>query len=149
MTARCTSSAGYDSAGCSSVTLDAANKATPAYSNKVMKNHHGGVILVGDYLYGHGDPGWVCQNFKTGEEVWSHRGFGKGAVHYADGMLYCLAEDWGSCARRGQPQGLDRTRPVQDRTPDQAAQSPGPSDPSGGRERTPLPPRSECCSATT
>jgi outer membrane protein assembly factor BamB len=89
--------AGYG-AGCSSVTLDNANKVTPAYSNKVMKNHHGGVILVGEYLYGHGDAGWVCQNFKTGEEVWNHRGFGKGAVHYADGMLYCLAEDSGEVA---------------------------------------------------
>jgi len=61
-----------------------------------MKNHHGGLILVGDYLYGHADPGWVCQNFMTGEEVWSHRGFNKGAVAYAEGMLYCLEEGSGT-----------------------------------------------------
>lgn len=90
-------SAGYQ-AGCSSITLDPQNKVTPAYANKVMKNHHGGVILVGDYLYGHADPGWTCQNFKTGESVWNHRGFGKGSVHYADGMLYCVAEDSGEVA---------------------------------------------------
>ncbi len=65
------------------------------YQNKVIKNHHGGVVLVGDHLYGFAEPGWACQNFKTGEEVWLSRAFGKGAVHYADGMLYCLAEDTG------------------------------------------------------
>ncbi len=88
-------SAGYG-AGCSSVMIDDANQITVAYENKVMKNHHGGVIRVGAHLYGHSDvSGWVCQNFKTGAEVWAHKGFGKGAVHYADGMLYCLSEDSG------------------------------------------------------
>lgn len=91
-------SAGYG-AGCSSIKLDSENKPTLAYENKVMKNHHGGVIRVGDYLYGHSDGGgWVCQKLSTGEEVWNHKGFGKGAVHYADGMLYCLAEDSGEVA---------------------------------------------------
>jgi outer membrane protein assembly factor BamB len=90
--------AGYG-AGCSSVTLDPAGTATLAYENKVMKNHHGGVIRVGDHLYGHSDGyGWVCQEFKTGKEVWVHKGFRKGAVAYADGMLYCLAEDNGELA---------------------------------------------------
>lgn len=88
--------AGYG-AGCSMVQLTD-DGAKLVYENKVIKNHHGGVVLVGDHLYGHGDPGWVCQNFKTGEEVWTHRGFPKGAVHYADGMLYCLAETTGEVA---------------------------------------------------
>lgn len=87
--------AGYG-AGCKMVSIGPDNKVTTVYENKVIKNHHGGVILVGDHLYGHADPGWVCQNFKTGEEVWSHRGFGKGAVGYADGMLYCVEEGSGT-----------------------------------------------------
>ena len=50
------------------------NALTGLYTNKVMKNHHGGVILVDGYLYGHSDGvGWVCQNFKTGEEVWAEQ----------------------------------------------------------------------------
>jgi outer membrane protein assembly factor BamB len=84
-------SAGYGS-GCKLVTIGADNAVTTVYENKVMKNHHGGVILVGDYLYGHGDSAWECQDFKTGAEVWAHKEFGKGAVGYADGMLYCLEE---------------------------------------------------------
>ncbi len=88
-------SAGYG-AGSKMVRIGGGNEVTVVYENKVMKNHHGGVIRVGDYLYGHADAGWVCQDFKTGEEVWNHRDFGKGAVAYADGMLYCLEEGSGT-----------------------------------------------------
>ena len=69
---------------------------TPVYRNRVMKNHHGGVVRVGAHIYGHSEgPGWMCQDWQTGEEVWSERGFGKGAIHYADGRLYCLDERTG------------------------------------------------------
>ncbi len=38
--------------------------------SKVMKNHHGGVILLGDKLYGYSDGvGWTCQDFKTGARL--------------------------------------------------------------------------------
>ena len=87
--------AGYG-AGCKMVRIGPDNKVTTVYENKVMKNHHGGVILIGEYVYGHNDLAWVCQNFKTGEEVWNHRGFGKGAIGSADGMLYCLDESGGT-----------------------------------------------------
>jgi outer membrane protein assembly factor BamB len=89
--------AGYG-AGCRQIKIGPGNEVTTVYENKVMKNHHGGVILVGDYLYGHSSQPdtWVCQNFKTGAEVWNHRDFGKGAVAYADGMLYCVAEKDGT-----------------------------------------------------
>jgi len=91
--------AGYG-AGCKLVKIEPGNKATTVYENKVMKNHHGGVILVGDHLYGHSDgSGWVCQDFKTGNEVWSERSkLGKGAIACADGMLYCLDEGSGTVA---------------------------------------------------
>jgi outer membrane protein assembly factor BamB len=69
-----------------------------AGTNKVMKNHHGGVILVGDHIYGYSDGvGLTCQDFKTGAEVWSEkRAVQKGAVSYADGMLYFLEEGTGN-----------------------------------------------------
>jgi outer membrane protein assembly factor BamB len=71
--------------------------ATEVYANKVMKNHHGGVILIGDLLFGHSDPsGWVCQDFFTGQQLWrERRALGKGAIAYADGHLYCLDEESG------------------------------------------------------
>ena len=92
--------AGYGT-GCKMVRIEADNKVTVVYENKVAKNHHGGFVKIGDYLYGHGDPAWVCQNFKTGEQVWSSREvskFGKGALGAADGMLYCLEERTGTVA---------------------------------------------------
>ena len=89
--------AGYG-AGSKMVRIEPGNKVTTVYENKVMKNHHGGVVLIGDYVYGHNDLAWVCQNFKTGAEVWNYPDFRKGALAAADGMLYCLEEGRGLVA---------------------------------------------------
>lgn len=64
------------------------------YKNRVVMNHHGGVIRVGNHLYGHDDRrGWTCQNFKTGEAVWqTEEGLGKGSCVYADGHLVLREE---------------------------------------------------------
>jgi outer membrane protein assembly factor BamB len=67
--------------------------ASQVYAKKEIANHHGGVIKVGDHVYGHSDTGgWVCQELKTGKTVWKDKGVGKGAVAYADGHLYCRSE---------------------------------------------------------
>jgi len=96
--------AGYG-AGCKLVKING-DKAEDVYANKVMKNHHGGIVLVNGKIYGHADPGWVCQDFMTGQEVWSERKFGKGAITSADGMLYCLEEGSGTVALvEASPQG--------------------------------------------
>lgn len=89
--------AGYG-AGCKMVMIEPGNKVTTVYENKVMKNHHGGVVLIGNHIYGHNDFAWVCQDFNTGEEVWSDKGPGKGAIATADGMLYLLDERGGNVA---------------------------------------------------
>lgn len=90
--------AGY-AVGCKAVRLGDSSTPETLYQNKVMKNHHGGVVRVGDHLYGYSDgPGWVCQNLQTGEEVWANKSLGKGAIHFADGMLYCLDEGSGEVA---------------------------------------------------
>ena len=91
--------AGYG-VGCIALKIEEGNKVTVAYENNVMKNHHGGVILAGDYLYGHSDGnGWVCQDWKTGEQKWNEKSkHGKGAIGYADGMFYCLDEGSGVVA---------------------------------------------------
>lgn len=58
----------------------------------LMDNHHGGVLRLGDHLYGAGHEfrGWFCLDFKTGNQQW--RSSGKGSLTYADGHLYCLDE---------------------------------------------------------
>jgi outer membrane protein assembly factor BamB len=64
------------------------------YADGAMANHHGGVIKVGDFVYGHSDKtGWICQDFKTGAVKWQEKGkLAKGALAYADGRLYLRAE---------------------------------------------------------
>lgn len=66
-------------------------KAEEVYFEKKMANHHGGIVKVGDYMYGFGS-GLICMNFKTGEIAWQDRSVGKGSLCYADGMLYLLSE---------------------------------------------------------
>ena len=88
---------GYGS-GSKLVRIDG-DKAEDVWQNKVMKNHHGGVVLVDGHIYGFSDGGGlICQELATGEQKWSQRGEGsqKGGVHYADGMLYCMDEEAGS-----------------------------------------------------
>ena len=59
-----------------------------------LQNHHGGMVMLGDYIYGgHGNNGGkpFCLEWKTGKMAWGPEdGVGKGsaAVLYADGNLY-------------------------------------------------------------
>lgn len=94
-------SSGYG-CGCALVklTADGGNfKAEKVYANKTMTNHHGGVLKVGDHVYGFSDgKGWICQDFKTGTAAWEEKkGLGKGSVTCVDGMLYCYGERDGRC----------------------------------------------------
>jgi outer membrane protein assembly factor BamB len=89
--------AGYG-VGCKSVKVGAGNAVETLYETTDMVNHHGGVILVGDHLYGYNDKaGWTCMDFKTGAVKWADKkGLGKGAIHSADGLLYLLEERTGT-----------------------------------------------------
>ncbi len=84
--------------GCKLVRLGPDQSVSDVYFNKVMKNRHGGVILLGDHLYGYSDnQGWMAQDFKTGEAVWSEEEkLGKGSIAYADGRFYLLEENEGT-----------------------------------------------------
>ncbi|HEY7312934.1 MAG TPA: PQQ-binding-like beta-propeller repeat protein [Gemmataceae bacterium] len=59
------------------------------YFNTIKLNSIGGVVRVGDYVYGTDARGeLVCVDFKTGELKWQHASVGSAALCYADGMLY-------------------------------------------------------------
>ncbi len=92
-------SSGYG-IGCNQFKITAAGgkfTAEEVYANKVMDNKHGGIIKVGDYVYGHADSkGWTCQDFKTGEAKWQSNQPGKGSLIYADRRFYLRAEDKGT-----------------------------------------------------
>jgi outer membrane protein assembly factor BamB len=70
-----------------------------------MQNHHGGMVLVGDYLYGSDNANLTCLDWKTGEVKWSDRSVGKPSVAYADGMLYCRSENGPIALVQATPEG--------------------------------------------
>lgn len=57
-----------------------------------LANKHGGVVLVGDHVYGDSDDQGApfCAELMTGEQLWKSRGAGKGSAAFtaAEGMLY-------------------------------------------------------------
>jgi outer membrane protein assembly factor BamB len=87
-------------------------KCTEKYHSRNLANKHGGVVIVGDYVYGDTDDSGnpFCAEWKTGKVRWTRRGSkhqGKGggsaAVTWADGMLYIRYSDgWVSLVPAGQ-----------------------------------------------
>jgi outer membrane protein assembly factor BamB len=68
---------------------DGAVSTEQVYYNRTALNSTGGVVLVGDYLYGTDARGeLVCMEFKTGKIKWHNACVGTAALTYADGMLY-------------------------------------------------------------
>jgi outer membrane protein assembly factor BamB len=61
-------------------------------------NHHGGMVLVGDHVYGTNEHSLRCVEVKTGKLVWENKSVGKGSVTFADGMLIVRSEGKGSIA---------------------------------------------------
>ena len=78
---------------------------------KEFQNHHGGMILLGDYIYaghGHNSGAPTCLAWKTGKTVWRHNrgpGAGSAAIAYADGNLYFRFEDGVMALIGATPQG--------------------------------------------
>ncbi|MBA4187949.1 MAG: polyvinylalcohol dehydrogenase [Planctomycetaceae bacterium] len=76
--------------------------ADEVYWKSEMTNKHGGVVLVGDRLFGDRDDSgnpW-CADFKTGKILWSRKGGkeggegrGSASLTYADGKLYIRYSD--------------------------------------------------------
>ena len=73
---------------------DGGKTAELVWKNDEMDNQMGGVIKVGDYLYGSGhfNNNWFCVDWKTGETIYKVQDIGRGNIIAADGMLYCYSE---------------------------------------------------------
>jgi len=80
--------------------------ATEAWRTKHMDCHHGGYVILDDYIYGNHKEGWTCLELKTGKLQWEAEGVGKGSLCWADGMLYLFGEKDGivglaACSPKG------------------------------------------------
>lgn len=75
-------------------------EAKEIYASKNMQNHHGGVVLLENSIFGlKKGGGWVCHDFMTGEVRWNHRlrGDGSASVCFADNRFYIFGENTGTC----------------------------------------------------
>jgi outer membrane protein assembly factor BamB len=75
--------------------------ATVAWTDLVLDNHHGGVVLVNGYIYGsnwinNNNGNWCCIEWSTGKKMWEETWNTKGSVISAEGMLYIYEEKNGT-----------------------------------------------------
>ena len=80
--------------------------ATRVWESRRMKNHFGTSVLVGDYIYGFDNAILKCIEARTGKEQWKHRGYGKGALIYADGHLVLLSDNGRLALAQATPDGF-------------------------------------------
>ena len=67
-------------------------KAEEAYAEGQWENHHGGIVLVGDFIYFTTNRELFCVELKTGRVAWKDRCVGKGSITFADGNLIVRSE---------------------------------------------------------
>jgi len=79
-------------------------KAEEVYFQPKLANHHGGIVKIGNHVYGFGG-GLVCMNFLTGDIEWQSRGVGKCSLVAADGRLYLLGENYEAGLAEASPEG--------------------------------------------
>jgi outer membrane protein assembly factor BamB len=79
--------------------------------NSALANKHGGIVLVGDYLYGDSDDQGIpfCAELMTGEIKWKERGTGKRSASFAagDGRLYIRFSDGTMVLAKASPEGYE------------------------------------------
>lgn len=94
---------GYDFVALQLKISDDGNNAEVVWENRNLDPHHGGLVLLGDYVYASnyasnsmGD--WVCVEWSSGETKWAENWHTKGSIISADGMLYIFEEKTGHIA---------------------------------------------------
>jgi outer membrane protein assembly factor BamB len=79
--------------------------------NPDLGNKHGGVVLVGDYLYGDSEDRGIpyCADLMTGEVKWKSRGTGRdsASVVAADGHLYIHFADGTMSLAKASPEAFE------------------------------------------
>jgi outer membrane protein assembly factor BamB len=79
------------------------NSAEIVWENRNFDPQMGGVVLLGDNIYGNNHMSkpvdtWVCVDWNTGKTLWTSKWYSKGSIISADGMLYLYEEKTGHVA---------------------------------------------------
>lgn len=93
-------SSGYNDKALMVSMADDCRSVTVKWTNEVLDNHHGGLVLLDGYIYGsnwisNGKGNWVCLDWETGKVMYEEAWHNKGALIWADGMLYAFEEKQG------------------------------------------------------
>ncbi len=92
---------GYDTGGYQVKIAEDGNSAKVVWTDDVLDVHHGGVVLVGDYIYGsnwlnNANGNWCCISWDTGEKMWEEPWNCKGSIIAAEDKLYVYDEKRGN-----------------------------------------------------
>jgi outer membrane protein assembly factor BamB len=83
-----------------------------AWSNRLMKNHFSSPVLYEGHIYGFDNASLKCLVAETGEQKWVHRGYGKGSLIAADGLLYILSDQGQLVLAEATPAGFQEKAKV-------------------------------------
>ena len=88
---------GYDTGGMMVKIADNGKSAKVAWTDDLLDNHHGGVVLVNGFIYGsnwlnNNDGNWCCIEWNTGKKKYEEHWKCKGSIISAEGMLYLYDE---------------------------------------------------------
>lgn len=86
---------------------------TEVWRNTLMKNHFTTSVLYQGKLYGFDNGTLKCLDAETGALAWARRGYGKGTLAIADGLLYVLSESGKLVVGEATPDGFTETGAIQ------------------------------------
>ncbi len=75
------------------------------WRNRTMRNHVSSSIIWENHIYGFDNATLKCLSVATGEQRWVKRGFGKGSLIAADGLLIILSDRGKLALAEATPQG--------------------------------------------
>jgi outer membrane protein assembly factor BamB len=77
------------------------------WSNRAMKNHFSSSVLYDGHIYGFDNASLKCIVAETGEQKWVRRGYGKGSLIAADGLLFILSDQGQLILAEASPAGFE------------------------------------------
>ena len=87
---------GFKTGGVMFKIADDGKSVTELWRNKTLDSQMGGAVWINDMIIGSGqssDRNWQALDIKTGNVLFKSAEIGKGVVIYADGLLYCYADN--------------------------------------------------------
>lgn len=94
-------------------TADGKATVREVWTNRLMRNHFSSSVLYEGHIYGFDNATLKCIVAETGEQKWVQRGYGKGSLVAADGLLYILSDQGQLILAEATPAGFQEKGKVQ------------------------------------